>query len=79
MIKFLTKNHMSTKGYAYCFYFNLPEFILKCKTHHITGGNHTHTTLSLPTYFLLTRNSIYYNMSISILGFGMGFEIQTRS
>ena len=78
MIKFLSKNKMASKGYAYCFYFNVPELILKSKANHISGGTHLHTALSFPTYFLLTRNSIYYNISISVLGFGIGLEIQSK-
>lgn len=77
MIRFLSKNYMKSKGYAYTFYFLLPTFVNKKVTHFVAGEQKI-TSIDLPTKFCLTRNNVYFNISISILGFGMGLEIQSR-
>lgn len=77
MIKFIEGGHWDRKGYYYCFYFNTPECY--CRTvKSIVGSDQVTRKLGFPTYFLLTTNSIYFNIGISILGFGFGLEIQTR-
>jgi hypothetical protein len=78
MIRFLSKNYMKTKGYAYSFYFLLPELVCKKVTHFVAGEQRI-TNISFPTKFCLTTNNIYFNISISVLGFGLGLEVQSRS
>lgn len=70
---------MKTRGYAYTFYFNIPKIVVKCKQTHFLAGDQTTTKFEFPTHFLLTTNNIYFNISISVLGFGLGLEIQSRS
>ena len=69
---------MKTKGYAYSFYFTLPTIVHKDVTHFVAGKQKM-TNIELPTKFCLTRNNIYFNMVFSVLGFGLGLEIQSRS
>ena len=68
---------MDSKGYAYSFYFIVPTFINKEVSHFIAGIQKI-TTLDFPTKFYLIRNKIYCNISISVLGFGIGLEIQSK-
>lgn len=69
---------MKTKGYAYTFYFNVPSFLFKCRQRHFIAGNQTTTKFEFPTHFIFTSNSIYLNISISIIGFGIGLEVQSK-
>lgn len=77
MIKFIEGGHWDQKGYYFCIYLNTPEFYSR-KVKSIVGSDQSTRKVSFPTYFLLTTNNIYINIGISILGFGMGLEIQTK-
>jgi len=69
---------MKTRGYAYTFYFTLPTFVNKKVTHFVAGEQKIRN-IEFPTKIMLISNKIYCNMSISVLGFGLGLEIQSRS
>lgn len=69
--------HWEKKGYYYKLYLTLPK--IECHTTvNMYNREHKHKKISLPTYILLTNNSIYVNIGFSLLGFGLGLEIQTR-
>lgn len=68
---------MESKGYAYSFFFILPTFVNKKVTHFIAGEQKI-INIELPTKFYLTSNNIYFSMFFSILGFGLGLEIQSK-
>jgi len=78
VINLMKGGNLKSKGYFYRVYMILPTFHRR-KVTQITGDIHNHIKISFPTEFLLTGNNICCNMVISLLGFGMGFEIQSRS
>lgn len=78
-ISILSGGHWEEKGYNYSIFFNLPNIVWKKKISYFRQSKpHVHTILEFPTYFLLTRNNIYFNIGFSILGFGLGLEIHSR-
>ena len=78
MYKLLEGGHFQKKGYSYVLYLTFPKYTSNmCKS--ITGSEHTSKKLELPTGFLLTSNNVYSNIVFSILGFGLGLEINSRS
>ena len=78
MLNLIKTDNMKDKGYSCQVDLLHPTYTSREVTH-VTGNIHKLKKLSLPTEFLLTSNSIYCNIRISILGFGINFEIQTRS
>lgn len=69
---------LNQKGYNYNFFLVLPSIFLSQKSQAITGGTYKTTVFDFPTSFLLTRNNIYVYISICVLGFGLGFRINTK-
>lgn len=70
--------HFRDKGYHYDMYITLPQYKKSFCTS-IVGTKHKSIKISFPTKFMLTNNSVYFNMVISLLGFGIGLEIHSRS
>lgn len=77
MINIIQGGHFAKKGYWYRIYMTFPSFNNRT-TVAINGSEHKSTKISLPTKFMLTRNSIYTNIDIRVLGFGLGLEIQSK-
>ena len=78
MIKLMEGGHFEKKGYYYALYITFPSYTSN-ECVNITGTTHTVKKLSMNTGFSLTSNNIYSNILFSILGFGLGLEIQSRS
>jgi hypothetical protein len=78
MISLIEGGHFQKKGYYYKLYLTLPEF-KSSNTINMFKNKHRVTKISFPTCFLLTRNNIYVNIVIRVLGFGLGLEIQSKS
>lgn len=74
----ITGGHFQEKGYYYRLYFVLPEFG-KSSCTSITGSSQKTIKMSFPSKFLLTYGSLYNNIVLTIFGFGMGLEIQSKS
>lgn len=53
----------------------LPEITFRKDLCNIYGNNVSTKKISFPTFFLLTTNSIYINISISVLGFGLRVQV----
>jgi len=77
MISLIEGGHFRDKGYWYKIYMTIPEF-KNHKTVNIMRSEHRSTKISLPTRFCLTRNDSYVSIVISVLGFGLGLEIQSN-
>jgi len=78
MINLISGGHWSEKGYCYSIYMIIPSFTIN-KTISIDSSEHKSIKLSFPSKIVLTTNSLYFNMVCSILGFGFGLEIQSKS
>lgn len=78
MINLIEGGHFQKKGYYYKLYLTLPEFKNSC-TINMFKNKHRVTKIDFPTHFLLTRNNIYANIVIRLLGFGLGLEIQSKN
>ena len=73
----ITGGHYDKKGYYYRLFLNFPSYNnVKCIN--ILKQEHRVKTLKLETGFILTNSNNYIKISISILGFGMGLEINIR-
>lgn len=78
MFKLLQGGHFSKKGYNYVLYVTFPSYgNVKCRS--VLGSDMVTKKLELPTGFLLTSNNVYSNIVFSVLGFGLGLEIHSRS
>ncbi len=75
---FITGGHFKKKGYRYRLYFVLPEFKRNtCES--IVGSPQKSIKVSFPSVFLLTQNNLYSNITLTVFGFGMGLEIQSKT
>jgi len=78
MISLISGGDYARDGYCYKIYLTLPEFS-SAKTININKTEHKSTKVLFPSGFLFTRNNIYVNIVIMVLGFGLGLEIQSRN
>lgn len=69
--------HYKKEGYWYRLYLNLPE-IIKTEVTNLKGRKSRLFSLSFPVNFMLTSNKNYVNINFSVLGFGLGLEIQSK-
>ena len=70
--------HWDQKGYFYSLFFILPQISSNVALN-ILGKEHVEKKVLFPTGFELTRNSLYVKIEVTILGFGLGLEVHTRS
>jgi len=53
----------------------LPEIKYSKFVYNIYGDSIKSRKLSFPTYFILNSNKIYINIGVSVLGFGIQFQV----
>ena len=77
MIKLVEGGHWEKKGYNYTLFLTLPSYSSN-KVRSIAGSELVSKRLEANTGFIIVSNSIYCNISIMVLGFGIGLEIHSR-
>ena len=78
MLNLAKKDVLKDKGYSYKIDLVHPTYTSSEITH-VTGSIHKLKKFTLPTEFLLISNKYCCIVRLSILGFGINFEIKTRS
>lgn len=78
MIELIKGGDYVKDGYAYSVSIYFPEFI-NALTINMMRNPHRLTSVSFPTYFILTRNNIYCSIIIRLFGLGLGLEIQSKT